>query len=218
VTSRFRLFVFDLDGTLINSQRDIADAANLLLESAGAGRLPENVVAQMVGDGAATLVQRAFLAAGVPPPPDALGRFLEIYGSRLVAHTVPYPAVPAVLEVIAQRASVAVLTNKPLTLTRRILVELKLAHYFADDAVVGGGGPFPRKPDPAGLRHLAARAGADLDSTILIGDSIIDWRTAKHASTAVCLARYGFGFQTFPVAELAGDEHLIDSPTELLLL
>ena len=214
----FRLFVFDLDGTLIDSRRDIADAANLLLRDCGAEPLPEDRLGRMVGDGAATLVARAFAASGVEQPPDALERFVAIYGRMLLNHTRPYAGIPEVLEALASRAALAVLTNKPLASTRRILAGLELARFFAEDAVIGGDGPFPRKPDPAGLRHLAARAGTAHGDTLLIGDSIIDWRTARAASTSICLARYGFGFEGFPRDQLSEHDRVIDHPAQLAVL
>ena len=211
----FRLFVFDLDGTLIDSRRDIADAANQLLRDCGAAPLSEDRIGRMVGDGAATLVARAFAASGVERPADALERFVAIYSRGLLNHTRAYDGIPDVLEALAARASLAVLTNKPLASTRRILDGLDLARFFDEDAVVGGDGPFPRKPDPAGLRHLADRAGTAAGDTLLIGDSIIDWRTARAASASICLARYGFGFDGFPVEELRPEDCVIDRPVQL---
>lgn len=214
----FRLIVFDLDGTLVDSRKDIADAANLLLRDCGAEPLPEDRIGRMVGDGAATLVARAFAASGIERPPDALERFLAIYDRRLLDYTRAYEGIPDVLDALASRAALAVLTNKPLASTRRILAGLDLARFFQEDAVVGGDGPFPRKPDPAGLRHLIARASVSHDGTLLVGDSIIDWRTARDARSSICLARYGFGYEGFPVQELRPGDHLIDAPVELLTL
>jgi phosphoglycolate phosphatase len=212
----FRLIVFDLDGTLVDSRKDIADAANRLLRDCGAEPLPDDRIGRMVGDGAATLVARAFAASGVEAPPDALDRFLSIYDRGLLNHTRTYEGIPAVLEALAPRAALAVLTNKPKAATRRVLEGLGLARFFDADAVVAGDGPFPRKPDPAGLRHLAARAGISHDDTLLVGDSIIDWRTARHASSGICVARYGFGFEGFPVEELGPRDLMIDTPRELI--
>jgi len=212
----FHLIVFDLDGTLVDSRKDIAEAANLLLRECGAEPLPEGRIGRMVGDGAATLVARAFAASGIEQPPDALERFLSIYDRGLLNHTRVYDGIPDVLEALGSRAALAVLTNKPMASTRRVLAGLDLARFFHEDAVVGGDGPFPRKPDPAGLRHLAARAGISHDDTVLVGDSIIDWRTARHAASAICLARYGFGFEGFPVGELRPSDLVIDAPSELI--
>jgi len=212
----FRLFVFDLDGTLIDSGKDIAEAANLLLRDCGAEPLAEDRIGRMVGDGAATLVARAFAASGVERPPDALERFLAIYSRGLLNHTRVYDGIPGVLEALGARASLAVLTNKPLASTRRVLAGLDLARFFDADAVIGGDGPFPRKPDPAGLWHLAARAGIAHDDTLLVGDSIIDWRTARAACSSICLARYGFGFDGFPTEELRPGDRVIDKPVQLI--
>ena len=214
----FTLYVFDLDGTLVDSRRDIADAANALLVSCGAAPIPEVDIGRMVGDGAARLVARAFKASRVELPHDALERYLAFYDERLLNHTRPYHGMPAVLEALRQRASLAVLTNKPIASTRRILDGLDLARFFPADAVLGGDGPFRRKPDPEGLRHLIAAAGVAAAATLMIGDSPIDWQTARAAATRVCLARYGFGFDAMPVHELAPGEHVIDAPDQLLSL
>jgi phosphoglycolate phosphatase len=216
-TFDYQLIVFDLDGTLIDSRRDLANATNALLVECGAAALPEDRIGRMVGDGAATLVARAFDAAGLEKPPDALARFLTIYGEHLLDHTRPYPGIAAALDALGARASLAVLTNKPLASTREILAGLDLARHFDPDAVVGGDGPFPRKPDPAGLHHLIARAGAVPASTLLVGDSLIDWKTARAASAHVCLARYGFGFEGFPLGEIGPGDRLIDSLDALIL-
>ena len=213
----FRLIVFDLDGTLIDSRRDIAEAANSLLEECGATPLAEDRVGRMVGDGAATLVARAFAVAGIAAPSDALERFVAIYGRRLLKHTRPYPRIPEVLAHLGQRAALALLTNKPHAATQEILDGLDLARYFGT-AVIAGDGRFPRKPDPAGLLQLATAAGVPAAATVLVGDSAIDWRTARAASTSICLARYGFGFEGFSAADLGPADRLVDAPVELLSL
>jgi phosphoglycolate phosphatase len=214
----YRLYIFDLDGTLIDSRKDIADAANALLASCGAPPLDDERIGRMVGDGAATLVARAFDAVCLAPPPDALERYLAMYTDRLLAHTRPYPDIPAVLDALESRAKLAVLTNKPIAATRRILDGLDLRRYFPDDAVVGGDGSFPRKPDPRGLRHLVAAAAVPLTHTLLVGDSLVDWRTARAAPVAICVARYGFGFDGFPPHQLSASDRVIENPAELLRL
>jgi phosphoglycolate phosphatase len=123
-----------------------------------------------------------------------------------------------VLAVLGARAALAVLTNKPLAATRLILAGLDLARFFDDEAIVGGDGAFPRKPDPGGLQHLVSRAGVPPSATLLVGDSLVDWRTARNATTAVCLARYGFGFEGFPTDELGPEDRTIDAPVDLLAL
>ncbi len=214
--SKFALVVFDLDGTLVDSRRDIADAANALIVQCGGAPLDEDRIGRMVGHGAGRLVSNALAAAGVAEPPDALARFLALYDARLLVHTRPYDGMHEVLASLSRRAALALLTNKPLAETRRVLEGLALAPYFPAGAIVGGDGPLPRKPDAAGLRQLMAQAGAAAASTILVGDSHVDWRTARNAGTDICLARYGFGFETFPTGELSGHETVVDAPSELL--
>lgn len=210
-----RLVVFDLDGTLVDSRRDLAESANLVLEECGCRIHLEEAIGRMVGDGAATLVARVFAAAGCAQPPDALARFLSTYDARLLRHTRCYPGVLELLEALKERVTLAVLTNKPLAATRAILDGLALAPFF-HGRVVGGDGPFPKKPDPAGLLHVMARANVPPDDTMLVGDSVVDLRTARAARSRSCLARYGFGFAGFPLEELTSADHLIDQPLELL--
>ncbi len=212
----FHLIVFDLDGTLVDSRQDIADAANATLVAFGAAPLSEESIGRMVGNGAPTLVARAFAAAGVPQPPDALDRFLSIYDGRLLNHTRPYARIPEVLAQLATGAPLAVLTNKPRAATLRILDGLDLSRFFELDRIVAGDGPFPRKPDPAGLTHLMASTGASADQTVLVGDSAVDWSTAAAAATRVCLARYGFGWEGFPTDRLDENAWVVDAPDEIL--
>jgi phosphoglycolate phosphatase len=212
----YRLIVFDLDGTLIDSLRDLAEAIDELLVTCGGRPLAAERVGGMVGDGAAVLVSRAFSAAGLAPPADALERFLALYDAHLLRHTRPYDGIPRVLAELSARAHLAVLTNKPLAQTRELLAGLGLAKYFPRDAVLGGDGPWPRKPDAAGLVHLAAAAGVPLREAVLVGDSIVDWQTAKRAGTAVCLARYGFGFAGITAEALQGAESVAATPHDLV--
>ena len=210
------LLVFDLDGTLVDSRRDLAQSANDLLAECGCSQQAEEAIGRMIGEGAAVLVSRAFAASGCEPPPDALSRFLAIYDKRLLESTRPYPGMTDVLTALDSRLKLAVLTNKPRQSTGRILDGLDLARFFDSDQVIGGDGPWPRKPDPAALLALCSGAGVATSATMLVGDSLIDWRTAQAAGTQVCLAEYGFGFVDFPVDVLTGAERRITSPLELL--
>jgi phosphoglycolate phosphatase len=206
--------VFDLDGTLVDSHRDIANAANALVEELGGQRLPDPAIVGMVGEGAAVLVRRALTAAGIDPAtPRALDRFLVLYDARLLEHTRPYDGTLDVLDHFRQRVPMAVLTNKPQRPTERILDELQLRNYFS--AIIGGDTPLGRKPDPAGLVHLAQTAGVPPDRTLMIGDSPVDLQTARNAGTRICLVRYGFGYRFGP-DDFRGDEGFADSPADLI--
>jgi phosphoglycolate phosphatase len=215
--SHFRLVVFDLDGTLVDSRRDLAESANQLLEECGGARLSEEAIGRMVGDGAATLVARVFAEAQLPKPDDALPRFLALYNARLLRFTRPYAGIPELLTALQPQTMLAVLTNKPLAATRTILAGLELSFYFGD-RVVGGDGPFPRKPAPDGLKHLITGAGVTPAASMLVGDSVIDWRTAHAAGAFSCVARYGFGFDGFPIEVLGEADRQINRPADLLPL
>lgn len=189
---------FDLDGTLVDSRLDLAESANTMLSTFGVAPLPVDTVASMVGDGARQLVARVLSAGGVEGDVSAaLDQFLAIYGSRLVANTRPYPGTVEAVERLARQHALAVLTNKPEGLSRRILDAFGLTRFFSD--VIGGDSGFPRKPDPAGLRHLVAQAGSVPDRTVYIGDSMIDVETARAAGTGLIVARYGFGHLRQPI-------------------
>jgi len=209
------LLVFDLDGTLVDSSQDLADSANALLASYDAPAQSVDRIIQMVGDGAAKLVERACTAAGLEAVPrDALPRFLKLYDERLLNHTRPYPGVVETLDEVAGRGPMAVLTNKPARPSRDILDGTGLLGYF--DELVGGDGPLGRKPDPTGLRWLIDRAGRTPASALLIGDSHVDLLTARAVGTPFCLAGYGFGVAGVEVGSLGPTDWLIDRPLDLV--
>jgi phosphoglycolate phosphatase len=207
------LIVFDLDGTLIDSRRDLADAANALIIERGGAPQPVEAITAMVGEGAPLLVKRALSAAGLDPgDATALPRFLELYDERLLEHTHLYEGTREALESLSRAATLAVLTNKPQRPTERILEGLDVASLF--ERAIGGDTALPRKPDPAGLRDLMAAAGTRTADTIMVGDSAIDLRTARAAGTRICLVRYGFGFR-FTASDLVADELVADNPSQL---
>ncbi|HEY3092582.1 MAG TPA: HAD-IA family hydrolase [Vicinamibacterales bacterium] len=185
-----RLIAFDLDGTLIDSSRDLADSVNELLGTLGAPALPLDEVTRMIGEGAKVLIRRALAASGIPEDPAAIARFLDIYDRRLLDHTVPYAGIPEIVRAAREHARVAVLTNKPLAPSEKVLAGLGMRDLF--DEVIGSDGTYPRKPDPTALLALMERAGATPDRTLMIGDSKIDYDTAKGAAARCCLVGYGF--------------------------
>ena len=186
------LVAFDLDGTLIDSKRDLAESTNAMLATFGAAPLAIDAVAMMVGEGARVLVRRALAAAGLDvDESNAFERFRTIYDAHLLNHTRPYDGITDVVAETARSAVAALLTNKPEAPSRRLLDAFDFSRHMR--WVVGGDSGFARKPDPAGLRHLMAVAGATSSRTLLVGDSIVDVETAQQAGAAICLARYGFG-------------------------
>ena len=183
--------VFDLDGTLVDSRADLTTAVNRLRADLGLGSLSAGAVSRMVGEGARVLVERALADASPVDGDLALGRFLDHYAEVCVDTTRPYPGVEAMLQAAAARWPLAVLTNKPETISRRVLAELGLLPRFQ---VVVGGDTLPvRKPDAGTARHVARRLGVGLPALLLVGDSGVDVRTAAAAGCRLALALWGYG-------------------------
>jgi phosphoglycolate phosphatase len=186
-----RLVVFDLDGTLVDSSLDLANAVNRTFASVGAPVLPVSEVRSFVGEGARRLIEKAIAATGVPhSADDLLPIFLDIYRDVLLENTRLYPGVVEVLDALAPRHRLAVLTNKPGDMSRAILSGLGVARRFH---WIWGAGDVPaRKPDPEGLRRLVAAAGVAPEEAVYVGDSAIDVRTARAVGTRAVGVTYGF--------------------------
>ena len=208
-----RLIAFDLDGTLIDSRRDLADSANQFIVELGGHPLSEDAIAGMVGEGASVLIRRALAAAGVAEPPDAVTRFLAIYDTRLLNHTRPYDGVIDAVHRAREHARVVVLTNKPRRPSEEIIEALGMRDLFDD--IAGGDGPYARKPDPQALLALISDAGATRETTLMVGDSAIDHETALRADVRCCLCAFGFGFRNFPHERLTGDEWVVGDTAAL---
>ncbi len=205
------IIVFDLDGTLIDSARDLAESIGELLESYGIAPLPLSEVVTMVGEGAPMLVRRATQRSGIMPPIDeALARFMQIYDRRLMDHTVPYGGIKESLALAVRRGPLAVLTNKPLGPSIGILEALGLRGFFSK--VIGGDSEYGRKPDPAGLLSLQALAPGD--QLVMIGDSPADWKVAVNANVPFVFARFGFGAPKFG-SHPPETPFVLDHPREL---
>lgn len=186
-----RFVIFDLDGTLVDSTRDLAAAVNATLEALAPGTppLPVPTVRTYIGNGAGELVRRSLAQAGLEvSAADALRLFLEKYRDCLLDTTVLYPGVVEALEALRPR-TLAVLSNKPGDLSRAILQGLGIAEHFAR---ICGGGDLPgRKPDPALLLGLLAELGGRPEEAVVVGDSAVDVRTARGAGVAVIGVSYG---------------------------
>lgn len=186
--------VFDLDGTLIDSRRDITTAINGMRADLGLPPLVLEQVVTMVGEGARLLVERALAPENPGFPPDqvdqALERYLGYYWDVCLEQTRPYPGVEEMLEELSGRYPLALLSNKGEALSRKILDGLGLAGRFRE--ILGGDSLPTRKPDPAGLRVLAGRLGVPVEDLMLVGDTWVDAETARNAGCPFALVEWGF--------------------------
>jgi phosphoglycolate phosphatase len=198
---RLKLLVFDLDGTLIDSARDLANSVNAALDHMGRPPLTEEIIASFVGNGAAMLVRQALAAENHIPPDEvhdeeiatAYSYFLEHYRAHLLDSTYAYEGVVETLKTLSGRFAMAVLTNKPVRPARRICEGLGMAECFR---VIYGGDSFPlKKPDPMGLNAIIAEVGVRADETMMIGDSKVDVLTARNAGAWSLGCQFGFGPQ-----------------------
>ena len=209
---KIKLVIFDLDGTLIDSEVDLAASVNALLRHYGRSELPLKVIDTYIGDGAPMLIRRAL---GDPADghflQEALNYFLLYYRDHKLDNTVPYEGIPQALQQISNgERKLGVLTNKPVRASQGILAGLGLADSFFQ--VYGGNSFEAKKPDPLGANTLMREAGAAPDETVMVGDSGVDILTARNAGLWSVGVTYGFAPQTL---EQVPPDVLVDTPADL---
>ena len=211
-----KLLIFDLDGTLIDSQLDLMHSINAMLWHFGKAALPGELIATYVGDGAPMLVRRAL---GDPEDEDfvqeALSYFLDYYREHKLDNTRVYDGVQETLASIrrsrnGQPRKMAVLSNKPVNPSRAIVEGLGLGEFFAQ---IYGGNSFPtKKPDPLGTQKLLEETGCRAEESVMVGDSSNDVLTGRNAGLWTIGVTYGFAPHSL---ELTPPDVLVDSPREL---
>jgi phosphoglycolate phosphatase len=204
--------IFDLDGTLIDSSVDLANAVNATRANLGLAPMEHSLVYSYVGNGAPVLIRKAlgpeYPAAVVA---NALEYFLQYYRAHMLDNTVLYPGVREALDRFRGKdIAMAVLTNKPVAVSQAIVDGLGLREHFR--SVYGGNSFEHKKPHPVGIETLMAETGASREQTLMVGDSAVDVQTARNAKVAVCGVTWGFQPETF-----AGHppDFLVDTAQEL---
>ncbi|MDG2307301.1 MAG: phosphoglycolate phosphatase [Candidatus Binatia bacterium] len=215
----YRLIVFDLDGTLVDSFGDLAAAVNAALGHNGLGELPTETIVGFSGNGARLLVARSVEVLAPESPAeridDVLASFQSYYRNHCLDRTRFYPGVEAAIrELTARGAQMAVLTNKPRGFSDDILAGLGVADSFS--AVIGGDDLATRKPDPEGLLQLVAHAACAPSDVVLVGDSIVDIATALSADVDSC--GVGWGFSDAETLRTAGATRIVSRPEEIVAL
>lgn len=212
-----RAIIFDLDGTLLDSIHDIANAMNTVLSRYNFEGHNVSAYKKMVGDGIDKLVERAL-------PLTARDQALLVrctlemrntYSEQWAESTQPYEGIPGLLNVLTRRQiKMAVLTNKPHEFARAMVKNLLPSWEF--DPVFGSRIDIPKKPDPAGALEIADRLGMSPDAIGFVGDTAVDIHTANQAGMVSIGATWGFRDE----AELtnAGARYIIHQPQELLSL
>ncbi len=212
-----KAFIFDLDGTLIDSLADIAESINRMLDARGYPRCQQEVFKQMVGDGMEKLVERAL-------PQDARNEALikvcveeyrAHYDTLWNAQTRPYPGIVEMLKTLQARGmKLGVISNK----AHRFTVPMTEHFFGADvfDHILGQRTQVPRKPAPDGAHEMATFLGLRTDEMAYVGDSGIDMQFAQSSGMRAVGVRWGFRSE----AELieCGADVLLSSPAELFNL
>ncbi|SEW02249.1 phosphoglycolate phosphatase [Aliiroseovarius sediminilitoris] len=197
--------IFDLDGTLVHSAPDLQAATNVVLAALDRAPLDLQTIISFIGDGVEKLVERSLKATGEfndSLQAEALTLFLENYEQNMTTLTRPYPGVVECLEQLcASDVPLGVCTNKPTEPARRICAELGLTRYF--NVIVGAEPNVAKKPDPAPLHGCISGLGTTPDKSVYVGDSAIDFQTARNAAVP---------FRLFSGGYLNGK--ILDVPTE----
>lgn len=206
------LIIFDLDGTLVDSSEDIAWCANKTLEAIGEPQMPVDAIVGHIGWGVRPLLEKLLPAKSAQEIDAARGLFLGFYGGHLVVKTRLYPGVVDTLDHFAKLSKpMAVVTNKPYSLSVGILEALGLSGYFK--AVLGGDSVANKKPHPEPVEKVIRDLSATPERSVLVGDSPVDCEAAIAAGAHSIGVSYGF--RGAKELESAGCEMIIDDFSSL---
>ena len=199
----FRIVGFDLDGTLLDTSKDLGAAVNHALSLIGRPPVPDAAVSGLIGGGSRLMLRRALALTGGDEGLDVDALYaplLAFYEDNIAVHTALYPGGAAMLDALDDAgAAIAMVTNKPQPLAEKLLGELGLLGRFA--CVIGGGGGYPLKPAPDALHAMVERAGGG--AAAYVGDTTFDTHAARAAGLP-CVA-VSFGFNDLPVHDLGAD-------------
>ncbi|MDO9547920.1 MAG: HAD-IA family hydrolase [Candidatus Marinimicrobia bacterium] len=217
---QFRAILFDLDGTLINSSRDIVTSVNLTLNHFGFNPIDHHKCVGFIGDGIRMLVKRAFAQVLFNDPESDLDaellnkadiEYRKIYSEHLLDTSLPYPDVNNTLIQLTD-LPMAVISNKAFIYTKQILEHFDLVRFF--DPILGGDSLYQKKPDQAPLLHVANQYHISPYNCLMVGDSEKDIAAAQAAGMPVCAVTYGMRPKV--ILEDMNPDFLVDSFPDLL--
>ncbi|GAB4483618.1 MAG: HAD family hydrolase [Thermodesulfovibrionales bacterium] len=203
-----RLIIFDLDGTLVDSSTDIANAVNYATGPYGLAPLSVTETIGLIGEGLTRLIEKILGPGRMHLHAEVMRRFLEHYEAHLADSTHAYPGVPETLGLLPGCRK-AVVSNKRERFSRKLLAELGLLHFF--DLVVGSDSVPERKPSPLPLQHAMRVLGAGPAHTAIVGDSVYDMEAGRAAGIRTIAVTYGYHDRS----RLVGADILIDDFRQL---
>ena len=187
---KISLFVYDFDGTLVDTFADIANSVNLALAEMNIQSLSRETIRRNIGSGVINLMTRSLESSGCEDVEMAVSFFQKHYNNHLLDQTKLYPNGRKIVEHFSKKKN-AILSNKPISFIEKILTELNFLSPF--DSVLGGDSLSERKPNPMGLQLLMKNLNCHVKEVLMIGDSAIDIETGKHAGVITCGVTYGLG-------------------------
>ncbi len=207
----FDFLIFDLDGTIVDSQCDITTAVNCVRQEFGFEPLTIQKVRSYLGSGVRALVDRVVPEKSEEIHRQAFERFKFHYEKCLTDTTLPYKGIKEMLEALKTK-KMAILSNKTEIFSYEILKRLDLADYFVE--VWGGDTAGVKKPDPKPILDLVKLTGSDLKKTVMIGDSDNDFKAAKAAGVASIAVLYGYSTQE-RINKFSPD-YIVSKPEEII--
>ena len=189
------VLIFDLDGTLVDSKKDLTTSVNHIRNRFDLPVLAEEEIARFIGNGALALIRCALAEkASEINVQAALQMFLSYYKAHMLDSTDLYPGVRETLDRLSD-CRLAVLTNKPVHFSCAMLDGLGIYKHFV--AVYGGNSFDQKKPDPVGVYQILSDTRGVRERTWMIGDSAVDVRTGRNAGIKTCGVTYGYAAETF---------------------
>ena len=210
--NKIKTIVFDLDGTLVDSSRDIAAAVNKTREHFGLEPLTVNEVIGCVGSGVTKMIEKSIFKDSTGELENAREILLLHYTENLLKETVVYPGVYSLLEELDGDYDMAVATNKPLILSEAVIKGLGMERVFK--VVAGPETTGKAKPEPDILEHIAVKVGTDREEVLMIGDSPVDIATAKNFGCKSCAVTWGYNIPE--VLHEQEPDYVIHEPLDLL--
>jgi len=187
------VIICDLDGTLIDSRKDLATGVNLMRKEYSLPPLDLATITDFVGNGARKLAERALEGEGVDID-EALLLMKKHYGEHMFDETIVYPTVEEGLLLLKEKEyKLAVVTNKPQEPSEKILNHLGIAKHF--DIILGASSRYKLKSDPAMLYGAIDETNSDINKSWMVGDNYTDLESGRRAGVKLCFAEYGFGYQ-----------------------
>lgn len=203
-----KLIIFDLDGTLVDTSRDITNALNYALNSYGLKSFTVEDTIKMIGEGITRLIEKVLGAEKFQERDTVIKRFLDYYSEHVIDYSEVYPHVRETLEKLNGYKK-AVISNKREYLSTKLLDKLDLLKYF--DLVVGSDTTSEKKPSAMPVIYVLTKLGVNLHEAIMVGDSNYDIEAGKKAGVKTVAVTYGYREKQY----LMNADYMIDSFKEL---